>query len=178
MELADVTDSKSVGLITRAGSTPATGTTSEGLGSAPFPRFAEAPRKLRIRRVLLPFQTGSLTGDSRFGHEPNSRGSRCLTDRRPCFSFPPQTRFAAEMVRIWIALTCRSAASFISLAATFLLRVKSRRDHSAASPLPARSALLDLRGTPIVPKALNYLGFRGPLPLFPESGVYMPAGGS
>ena len=28
MELADVTDSKSVGLITRAGSTPATGTTS------------------------------------------------------------------------------------------------------------------------------------------------------
>ena len=28
MELADVTDSKSVGLITRAGSTPATGTNS------------------------------------------------------------------------------------------------------------------------------------------------------
>ena len=29
MELADVTDSKSVGLITRAGSTPATGTSKK-----------------------------------------------------------------------------------------------------------------------------------------------------
>ena len=31
MELADVTDSKSVGLITRAGSTPATGTKEKGM---------------------------------------------------------------------------------------------------------------------------------------------------
>ena len=31
MELADVTDSKSVGLIPRAGSSPATGTTSQSL---------------------------------------------------------------------------------------------------------------------------------------------------
>ena len=55
MELADVTDSKSVGLITRAGSTPAAGTTSEERSSIPFPRFPKEPRKLHIRARLFPF---------------------------------------------------------------------------------------------------------------------------
>ncbi len=51
MELADVTDSKSVGLIPRAGSTPATGTNTYAPGSArgisiPYGRKGRTPHEL------------------------------------------------------------------------------------------------------------------------------------
>ena len=41
-------------------------TTSEGLGSIPFPRFAQEPRKLHIRRVFLPFPKRSSHGGAPF----------------------------------------------------------------------------------------------------------------
>ena len=68
MELADVTDSKSVGLITRAGSTPATGTTSEQTAFTKFPASVcgLAPKTF-YRYVAPPFQIGSLAEVFRFG---------------------------------------------------------------------------------------------------------------
>ena len=42
-------------------------TMSEETYSIPLPWFPKEPGKLHIRKFLLPFRNGSLTGDSRFG---------------------------------------------------------------------------------------------------------------
>ena len=64
MELADMRDLGSRAE-RRAGSTPVTRTTaSEEANCTPLP---PGRRKLRIRWLLLPFQTGGLTGVLRFG---------------------------------------------------------------------------------------------------------------
>ena len=61
MELADMRDLGSRAA-RRAGSTPVTRTTSEETYSIPLPWFPKEPGKLHIRKFLLPFQIGELTG--------------------------------------------------------------------------------------------------------------------
>ena len=60
------------------GSNPSVSTTSEERSSIPFPRFAQAPRKLHIRCVLLPFQIGPASpgSDLDTGSDMDSSGAQ------------------------------------------------------------------------------------------------------